>query len=114
MPPGPLSVREHGPGSAPTVVLLHGLGTTGWMWERLVAATDGGLHLLVVALPWHGASNRRAWVSLAETVSAVADVVTTRAHGGRAHVIGLSLGGAWPRPWPPAVPTSWPAPWSAG
>ncbi|MBM7806737.1 pimeloyl-ACP methyl ester carboxylesterase [Geodermatophilus bullaregiensis] len=75
------------------MVLLHGSGTSGWMWERLVPFLDGDLHLLVVDLPGHGGSNAVPWVSLDDTAAAVAEVVRTRAHGGRAHVAGLSLGG---------------------
>ncbi len=89
----PLSVQEAGPGQAPTVVLLHGVGTSGWMWRRLVADVGEELHLLVVDLPGHGGSAARAWVSVADTVSAVADVVADRSADGRAHVVGLSLGG---------------------
>ncbi len=87
-----LAVHEAGPAGAPPVVLLHGVGTTGWMWRRLVAdAAD--LRLLVVDLPGHGDSAGRPWVSLADTVAAVADLVGDRVPGGRAHLVGLSLGG---------------------
>ncbi|MEX5721116.1 alpha/beta fold hydrolase [Geodermatophilus maliterrae] len=87
------AVREHGPRDAPTVVLLHGLGTSGWMWDRLVPFLDADLHVLVVDLPGHGESNAIPWVSLGDTAAAVAEVVRARAHGGTAHVAGLSLGG---------------------
>ena len=33
-----LAVLEVGPADRPTVALLHGVGTSGWMWRRLVEA----------------------------------------------------------------------------
>jgi pimeloyl-ACP methyl ester carboxylesterase len=75
------------------VALLHGAGTSGWMWRRLVGLLGDRLHLLVVDLPGHGDSSRRAWVSMAGTAQALSDLISARAHDGRAHVVGLSLGG---------------------
>ncbi len=88
-----LAVLEVGPADRPTVALLHGVGTSGWMWRRLVDALGADLHLLVVDLPGHGDSAARPWVSLADTVAAVADVLADRSADGRAHLVGLSLGG---------------------
>lgn len=88
-----LSVREVGPATAPTVALLHGAGTNGWMWQRLTDILSDRLHLLVIDLPGHGTSSRRPWVSMADTASAVADLIAARAHGGQAYTVGLSLGG---------------------
>src|SRR3712207_9395308 len=87
------AVGEAGPAGAPTVGLLHGLGTSGWMWDRLVPALDGDLHVLVVDLPGHGDSAPTPWESLQATATAVADLVEARARGGTAHLAGLSLGG---------------------
>ncbi len=74
------------------MVLLHGVGTSGWMWRRMAAILDEDLHVVVADLPGHGRSNDRRWISMADTVQAVADVIS-RVPGGRAHVVGLSLGG---------------------
>jgi pimeloyl-ACP methyl ester carboxylesterase len=86
-------VDELGNEHTPTVVLLHGLGTSGWMWQRLAAALVHDLHLLVPDLPGHGRSGGRPWVSMADTADAVAELIRSRAPAGRAHVVGLSLGG---------------------
>ncbi len=88
-----LAVREAGPAGAPPVVLLHGVGTSGWMWRRLVEDVGTDLNLLVVDLPGHGDRADRPWVSRADPVAAVADLVGDRVPGGRAHLVGLSLGG---------------------
>lgn len=63
------------------------------MWRQLAHDIEGELHVLNVDLPGHGASRERAWVSMADTASAVAEVIGSRAHGGVAHLVGLSLGG---------------------
>lgn len=88
-----LSLRESGPAEAPTVVLFHGVGTSGWMWRRLVRDLEADLHLLNVDLPGHGRSRAQPWQSLADTVASIAQVIRERAHGGVAHLVGLSLGG---------------------
>lgn len=88
--PDALAFTESGTPGAPAVVLLHGIGAGAWMWWR---AAPADLHVLAVDLPGHGASAEVPWRSLARTADAVAAVVADRAHGGRAHVVGLSLGG---------------------
>lgn len=88
-----LAFTSAGPAEATTCLLLHGVSKTGWMWRRLVEDLSADRHVLVVDLPGHGASASRPWRSLADTTAAIADVVSTEAHGGRAHLVGLSLGG---------------------
>ncbi|MGN9784632.1 alpha/beta fold hydrolase [Nonomuraea sp. ZG12] len=86
-------VDEAGPLDAPAVVLLHGVGTSGWMWTKQVRVLAESLRVLVPDLPGHGRSNALDWVSIADTAEQVAEVIASRATGGRAHVVGLSLGG---------------------
>lgn len=87
----PLHVDESGTPGAPSLVFLHGVGTSGWMWWRQIAAlTD--FHCLTVDLPGHGLSHDVPWVSLADSARQVAEVIAVRATQGRAHVVGLSLG----------------------
>ncbi|MCA2178550.1 alpha/beta hydrolase [Nonomuraea glycinis] len=86
-------VQESGPADAPAVVLLHGVGTSGWMWTRQVSALATDLRVLVPDLPGHGRSNTLPWVSIADTARLVGEIIAARAPAGRAHVVGLSLGG---------------------
>ena len=88
-----LHFQETGPSGADTVVLLHGVGTTGWMWRSLVQTLGEDLHVLNVDLPGHGASAGIAWTTMADTVNAVADLIAAEAHDAVASVVGLSLGG---------------------
>jgi pimeloyl-ACP methyl ester carboxylesterase len=87
-----LYVEESGASGLPSIVFLHGVGTSGWMWWRQIAALVD-FHCLNVDLPGHGKSNQIPRVSLTDTAHQIAEVIQTRATRGRAHVVGLSLGG---------------------
>lgn len=87
----PLYVEETGTPGAPGIVFLHGVGTSGWMWGRQIAAL-ADFHCLNVDLPGHGKSNHVTWGSLADTADQVAEIIRARVAGGHAHMVGLSLG----------------------
>lgn len=86
-----LYVQETGTPGAPGIVFLHGVGASGWMWTRQIAAL-ADFHCLNVDLPGHGKSNQETWVSLADTADQIAALIRVRATNGRAHLVGLSLG----------------------
>jgi pimeloyl-ACP methyl ester carboxylesterase len=88
----PLYVDETGTQGAPTIVFLHGVGASGWMWWQQTAALHD-FHCLNVDLPGHGKSHQTPWVSLADTAQQIAELIRSRATNGKAHVVGLSLGG---------------------
>ncbi|MBZ0306552.1 MAG: alpha/beta hydrolase, partial [Anaerolineae bacterium] len=87
-----LYVHETGTAGASSVVFLHGAGTSGWMWEKQIAAL-ADFHCLNVDLPGHGKSNHITWVSLKDTADQIAAIIQEYATNGRAHIVGLSLGG---------------------
>ncbi len=80
-----------GPAGAPTILFLHAAGTSGWMWEPIVERL-GSFGCLVPDLPGHGQSADVAWHSVDDTADGLADLISRHAPGGRAHVVGLSLG----------------------
>jgi pimeloyl-ACP methyl ester carboxylesterase len=87
-----LYVEESGTRGAPSILFLHGVGASGWMWwQQTPAFAD--FHCLNVDLPGHGKSNHVAWVSLKDTARQIAVLIEARATNGQAHVVGLSLGG---------------------
>ncbi len=88
----PLYFQEFGSARASTIVFLHGGGVGGWMWKPQIAQLQDEYHLLVPDLPEHGQSARVKPLTLQNAAAQVADLIRTRAHGGRAHVVGLSLG----------------------
>lgn len=87
-----LHLEEHHHDAGESVIFLHGGNVAGWMWEDQVAALPDR-HCLVPDLPGLGGSAHRPWTDLATTADEVAGIIRERAHGGRAHVVGLSLGG---------------------
>lgn len=86
-----LFVHEVGPVGAPTILFLHAIATSGWMWERQIAALPE-YRCIVPDLPGHGQSAAVPWTSLNDTAGLVAEIIRRRATGGRAHIVGLSLG----------------------
>jgi pimeloyl-ACP methyl ester carboxylesterase len=86
-----LSVQEHGPSGNATIVFLHGGGCAGWMWQpQLESFSD--YHCLVPDLPEQGESMEVRPFSIPYAAEQVAALIRKRAVGGRAHVVGLSLG----------------------
>lgn len=88
----PLFIDETGSSSAPSIVFLHGVGTSGWMWWRQISALND-FHCLNIDLPGHGKSNQVEWISFADTAQHIANIIQSRATNGQAHIVGLSLGG---------------------
>ncbi|WP_020673424.1 alpha/beta fold hydrolase [Amycolatopsis nigrescens] len=84
-------VHEEHPDADETVLFLHGGNVAGWMWHDLAASLPDQ-HSLIPDLPGYGTSNAEPWTTIAEVADSVAAVIRARAHGGRAHLVGLSLG----------------------
>jgi pimeloyl-ACP methyl ester carboxylesterase len=80
------------PEPAKTVVFLHGIGTTAGMWNEQVLQLPE-FRCLAPDLPGHGKAAGRPWVSLQATAEEVAALIEATPEK-RAHVVGLSLGGA--------------------
>lgn len=72
------------------IVFLHGAGLGGWMW-RQQAETLTQFPCLTPDLPGHGANLGTPWTSIQDSASWVAELIEREA-GGRAHIVGLSLG----------------------
>ncbi|MBJ2119757.1 alpha/beta hydrolase [Arthrobacter sp. MSA 4-2] len=91
--PTALAATVTGPDGAPTCIILHGVGTTSWMWRGLVDRLEGAVRLVMVDLPGHGHNASRPWVSIDDTVLALTQIIDETTVDGIAHVVGLSLGG---------------------
>jgi pimeloyl-ACP methyl ester carboxylesterase len=76
----------------PTIVFLHGTRLTGASWAAQVAGLDGEFHCLAPDLPGHGDAEGIPF-TVAGAADRIADLVEHEAHGGRAILVGLSLGG---------------------
>lgn len=88
-----LKVHAYGPVGAPTVLFLHGLGVSSWMWQDQIEALQANYRCLAVDLPGNGESHQVEWVSFADTAVSLAHIIRTQAANGQVHVVGLSLGG---------------------
>ncbi|GAB3495774.1 alpha/beta fold hydrolase [Amycolatopsis cihanbeyliensis] len=84
-------VHEQHPDADESLLFLHGGNVAGWMWHDLAASLPDR-HSLIPDLPGFGASNAEAWTTVAEVADSAAAVIRARAHDGRAHLVGLSLG----------------------
>lgn len=87
----PLYVRESGTQHAPAIVFLHGGGVSGWMWQPQVEQLSD-FHCLVPDLAEHGQSLNEGRFSIRDSANQIADLIRTHVPGGKAHVVGLSLG----------------------
>lgn len=88
-----LHVHETGSPTAPTIVFLHGLGISSWMWVDQIADLQQDYHCLAIDLPGNGDSYQTEWRSFTDTAAQIAAVIQEKATTGKAHVVGLSLGG---------------------
>lgn len=93
---GKLRITGGGPG--PVVLLIHGTGSSGRIWDRLVSRLPAGTYV-APDTPGMGDSPPPAaadltfadWLDFFGRVGAGAAAVS---HSGRCHVVGHSLGGA--------------------
>ena len=88
-----LSLREAGPVDAPALVFLHGLWVSSAMWQPQIERLSHDYHCLAPDLPEHGKSTDIGLLTLENTSRVVAQLIRERTPHGRAHVVGLSLGG---------------------
>jgi pimeloyl-ACP methyl ester carboxylesterase len=86
------TVLEAGPPRAPTIVLLHGGGLGAWSWRPCLELLSTDWHCLAPRLPGHGADASRPF-TFDRAIALVQELIASRATGGVAHVVGLSLGG---------------------
>lgn len=84
---------ESGKTGQPTIVFLHGNGASSTMWKTHIRHFSN-YHCIAVDFPGFGKSNDEDWISIDRTANQVIDVIRSRAKQGKAHVVGLSLGGS--------------------
>mgnify|MGYP000329900779 CR=1 FL=1 len=83
---------ESGNPDGKTIVYLHGSGMAAWSWNDVTEQLPQ-YHNIAVDLPGHGLSNEIRANSLSDMAQIVADFIAETVPGGKAHVVGLSLGG---------------------
>jgi pimeloyl-ACP methyl ester carboxylesterase len=88
-----LYVHESGSPAAPAIVFLHGAGLSGRAWQPQFERLPD-YYCLAPDLPEQGRSVHEGPFTLDGAARAVAGIIRERIPGGKAHVVGLSLGGA--------------------
>jgi 3-oxoadipate enol-lactonase len=88
----PATIQLHRAGSGPALVMLHCLGMTHHLWDCLGGLADK-YTLLSYDLPGHGETALPSAPYGVEELSAQLAGVLRRAGIGKAHVMGISLGG---------------------
>jgi pimeloyl-ACP methyl ester carboxylesterase len=84
--------RFSGSADSSPVLLLHGGGVAGWMWDSLRERLEPNHAVLVPDLPGHGRSADEPYVSHTETIAALTHVLSSTVPGRPVTVIGFSLG----------------------
>jgi pimeloyl-ACP methyl ester carboxylesterase len=81
-----------GPPDAPAIVFIHGTRLCRTIWGPQIAGLSGEFRAIAIDLPAHGQRAGETF-SLRAAGDAVAATIRAEAAGGRAIVVGLSLGG---------------------
>ena len=90
--PAPAGVIVAGPAGAPAIIFVHGTRLTGTIWAAQQAALSGEFRTIAIDLPAHGARAEEPF-TLEGAADVVGAAIRDHATGGRAVVVGLSLGG---------------------
>lgn len=88
-----LVIHQSGSEEQEAIIFLHGLGVSSWMWHDQIEALQANFHCIAIDLPGSGDSHAATWTSLADSAKQVAEIIECHAAGGKAHIVGLSLGG---------------------
>lgn len=86
-----LHVSEIGTENNQTLIFLHGGGVSSWMWDKQIDFFHD-YHILLIDLPEHGESINEIPFTLEGAAKQVIEIIKNKAHKGKAHIIGLSLG----------------------
>ena len=89
-----LYLREAGPADGPCIVFLHGLWLSSVMWQPQIERLSREYHCLAPDLPEHGKSTDIGLLTLENTSRVLARLIREQTPHGRAHIVGLSLGGS--------------------
>ena len=77
-----------------SIIFLHGGSGSHREWKKVAGQESlASYHHILVDLPGHSGSKHIQFTSLKSTADELRKVILDRAHGGKAHVVGFSLGG---------------------
>lgn len=76
-----------------SIVFLHGLETSHIEFSRVTPYLEKDYELILVDLPGHSSSKDVLPLTMENAANAVGQLISTQVPGGKAHVVGMSLGG---------------------
>jgi pimeloyl-ACP methyl ester carboxylesterase len=86
-----LFFNENGQSSSETIIFIHGLGISGWMWnEQLEFFHD--YHCIIPDLPEHGKSRALNHFTIDDAAESIVELINEHAHNQLVHLVGISLG----------------------
>ena len=86
-----LYIKETGKNNDETIIFIHGDGIASWMWDKQVEYFND-YHCIVIDLPEHGKSADVKPFTVRGAAEMIIDIIKERAHGKKAHLVGISLG----------------------
>lgn len=87
-----LYFQQSGSKEAHTIVFIHGGGMDSSVWKKSIGFFSD-YNCIAVDLPEHGRSSDIKPFSIKKSVELIAEIIRSNSNGGKAHVIGHSLGG---------------------
>jgi len=75
------------------IVFLHGLESCHIEFSRVTPFLSKDYELILVDLPGHSGSKDALAFSMDNAINALSHLISTKAAGGKAHIVGMSLGG---------------------
>jgi len=89
-----LYTLESGNKKKPAIVFLHGGGLSSKSWKPVIEKLDADFYCLAPDLPEQGKSFSIKPFTLNDSAERVAEIIRKKVPGKKAHLVGLSLGGA--------------------
>ncbi len=89
-----LRYLDSGSPADPAVIFLHAAPLSSKMWQPQLEQLGNDFYCLAPDLPGHGGSRELGPFALEDAAYQVAEFIRARVPGGRASLVGLSLGGA--------------------
>lgn len=88
------SLRPNDKDSSHTpIIFLHGIATCNKEFSRVTPFLAKDYDLILVDLPGHSGSKNILPFTMDNAISALSHLISTKITGGRAHIVGMSLGG---------------------
>ena len=86
-----LYLKEKGTENTETIIFLHSGAMSSWMYDEQIKAFND-YHCIIPDLPEHGQSIDVKPFSIIDSAERITNIIQDRAHNGRAHLVGISLG----------------------